>query len=318
MLNFYAEFLPYEISYSQIRWLKVNCGIDFTLPFFHQAIENCKSQRVITTLETLLTCPNVPDNPSGMIFHVGRCGSTMVSNLIHQLPSCYVLKEPQPLSGALAFWAMQEKNAPDTGELIFKKLMGIYISHFVKRNPKALVFIKFPSWACSYMHLALAAYPNIPILFIFRKPEHVVVSMLKTNTTSKLQSFLPFASSITGISEGDVAMLSKEEFLAKSLRQYMEMAVGLLKETNNFKINYSSLSVANLTKIVRFFGIEESDDDLKTKIDHSLKFYSKDANKRKVFYDDSILKENYLSPSIRMMVRQHTDQVYEELVRSSF
>jgi hypothetical protein len=48
--------------------------------------------------------------PPHFIFHMGHCGSTLVSRLLGELPGCFAIREPMPLL-ALAY-ARRELDAP--------------------------------------------------------------------------------------------------------------------------------------------------------------------------------------------------------------
>jgi hypothetical protein len=79
----------------------------FAEPFFDQTVANWASgpraRRLVRTgLEALAALDSEPSlEPAGMIFHLSRCGSTLVSRLLGTLPGVVVVAEPAPLNALL-------------------------------------------------------------------------------------------------------------------------------------------------------------------------------------------------------------------------
>ena len=84
-----------------IQWLYVD-GIPFNHPFFTDTSTHCKglpenhySQKIITPLQHLpleaKAIESIP--PDAFIFHVSRCGSTMVTQLLSLDPAIIALSE---------------------------------------------------------------------------------------------------------------------------------------------------------------------------------------------------------------------------------
>ncbi len=51
----------------------------------------------------------LPDRPLGLVFHVGHCGSTLLSRLLGALPGGFGLREPLPFRDLAAAWAEREQ-----------------------------------------------------------------------------------------------------------------------------------------------------------------------------------------------------------------
>ena len=79
----------------------------FVEPFFDQAVARWASgprarPLVRTGLEALVILYTEPSlEPAGMIFHLSRCGSPLVSRLLGTLPGTVVIAEPSPLNALL-------------------------------------------------------------------------------------------------------------------------------------------------------------------------------------------------------------------------
>jgi hypothetical protein len=93
----------------------------FVDPFFDQTVARWvsgpdASPLVRTGLEALVALDSEPSlEPAGMIFHLSRCGSTLVSRLLGTLPGVIVLAEPAPLNALLGL----DPDRVDPGALVW-------------------------------------------------------------------------------------------------------------------------------------------------------------------------------------------------------
>ena len=73
----------------------------FTEPFFHDSVQAAMREPM-----TALSCREMPLDvaetlepvgPAGFIYHISRCGSTLVAQMLNTLPGALVMSEPGPL-----------------------------------------------------------------------------------------------------------------------------------------------------------------------------------------------------------------------------
>src|SRR5215216_3426983 len=101
----------------RLYWLQSSAFVDwchsgelrFTDPFFDQTIEKClrhpfnllfRHQTPVDTLRLRHEArPGLP--PTGFVFHLSRCGSTLISQMLAALPQNVVISEAPPLDSAL-------------------------------------------------------------------------------------------------------------------------------------------------------------------------------------------------------------------------
>ena len=85
-----ANWVPWKLSGTLCEWI-YTAGKKFTEPFFSDTISVCKnfsenrsSYKVATDLEIMSewSSPINSIYPSAIIFHVSRCGSTLLSQLL--------------------------------------------------------------------------------------------------------------------------------------------------------------------------------------------------------------------------------------------
>ena len=105
-----ARWTPVRLDFSgptpAVDWADLSSE-RFVDPFFDQTIARWAAgpharPLVRTGLEALDALDREPSlEPAGMIFHLSRCGSTLVSRLLGILPGVVVIAEPAPLNALL-------------------------------------------------------------------------------------------------------------------------------------------------------------------------------------------------------------------------
>src|SRR6185369_5327085 len=114
--------------------------------------------------------------PQGFIFHMSRCGSTLVSRMLGSLPRSIVLSEAGPIDSVLRAGF----RAPSLAEAEHVSwLRGMVSALGQRRAPDDnRLFIKFDSWSIVYLGLIERAFPEVPWLFVYRDPVEVMVSQM--------------------------------------------------------------------------------------------------------------------------------------------
>src|ERR1700722_20548562 len=152
----------------------------FVEPFFDQTVARWASGPRARPLGRARPAPLVAlDNepslePAGMIFHLSRCGSTLVSRLLGTLPGALVLAEPSPLNALLGL------NPGRVEEATLVRLVRLLVRalgrcrHGDERN----LVLKCTSWNVCRREILAAAFPETPWVWVQRDPAHVVASLL--------------------------------------------------------------------------------------------------------------------------------------------
>ncbi len=114
----------------------------------------------------LATAERLPP-PRGLIFHTGRCGSTLLANLLAVHPDLRVLNEPDILGELLL-------RSPDDDRL----LGGVLAGFSRGLTPAQGVVVKAADWNTTRARHILAALPAVPVVFVWRAAAEVVASCL--------------------------------------------------------------------------------------------------------------------------------------------
>jgi hypothetical protein len=171
--------------------------------------------------------------PVGIIFHVARCGSTLVSQLLKQL-DVIVYAEPQPVNELLA---PPEKWPRADVVAALRSLGAVMASHARQRY-----VLKLSSWNTLYCDIVGEAFPDTPWILSLRDPIEVGVSLL----SSPPGWFQPTTEAARGLAtrvHPAHASTSREEFIARTYAAFCTAAAGLNVSRGRL-VTYDSLPAA--------------------------------------------------------------------------
>ena len=177
-----ARWTPVRLDFSgptpTVDWADLSAE-RFTEPFFDQTVARWASgprarQVVRTGLEALAALDSEPSlEPSGMIFHLSRCGSTLVSRLLGTLPGVIVVAEPAPLNAVLGL----DPERVDEATLV--RLVRLVVRALGRRRHDDDRRLYSSARAgTSAGKRSCAAFPETPWIWVQRDPARVLASLL--------------------------------------------------------------------------------------------------------------------------------------------
>lgn len=107
--------------------------------------------------------------PAGLVYHVARCGSTLVSQMLKQVRGLVVYSEPLPFNELIV--------PPHGGERARLVAALRTLSAQFARHAGGPFVIKLSSWNTLYCELFGEAFPDTPWVLCVRDPLEVAVSM---------------------------------------------------------------------------------------------------------------------------------------------
>jgi hypothetical protein len=237
-INVYAQQDQMMIDWCQFDSLR------FTDPFFEETIGECLKHpysllfRPQTPLAELLAFAraNPGITPDGFIFHMSRCGSTLITQMLASLPENIVLSEPGPLDPIIH---------ADIDPALKIEWFRAMVAALGQRRfaDEAHLFIKFDSWHTLALPLIRAAFPDTPWLFVYRDPIEVMVSNLNSARPAMLAP-------VGGLAAGT----TQEEYCARVLGSFCEAAYHAL-DSQGLLIHYRELPEGVFTRIAPHFGL---------------------------------------------------------------
>jgi len=256
---------------SQIRWTPSGPLVDwchlgdlrFAEPFFEQTIERAMAHpfnllfRRATPLAAM-TAPIEPElRPAGLIFHMSRCGSTLVSRMLAASPENMVLSEPGPLDQILRARA----RLPGlTDAQLVALLRGMTAALGRRRHPEERdLFIKLEGWHLLHFPLIRRAFPDVPWIFLYRDPLEVMASIGLVRPRQMMPGGIDAA--LLGLDPASTLAMTPNAFTARVLERICEAALAHAADGGRL-IEYRQLPEAVFTDAFVHFGLRCSSDAL--------------------------------------------------------
>ena len=173
--------IPVQLSRSHALWMDMN-GYHCYEGFFHQslsayeAMTSSRPQRFSSTLDFLTDPPEGAIPPSGFIFHMGRCGSTLLAKVLARSRSHLVFSEAAPHN---QIWRILHPGDPQRNIAMYRNLL------LAMGRPRLASYrahiVKFTSFNIVNFQFIRAAFPEVPALFLFRDPAQALDSYRRRN-----------------------------------------------------------------------------------------------------------------------------------------
>jgi hypothetical protein len=252
----------------------------FVEPFFDQTVARWSTgpqarPLVRTGLDALLALDSEPSlDPAGMIFHLSRCGSTLVSRLLGTLPGVVVIAEPSPLNALLGL----DPDRVDGPTLVRLVRLLVRALGRCRQGDERHLVLKCTSWNIRRREILAAAFPETPWVWVQRDPAHVVASLLANPPGwLGLGATPPATARLFGLDPVAVPARGRVEFTARALGAMLWSAA--TDPNRRLSIDYADLPAAIWRQVAPHFGIEADAASVERMTEES-RFYSKDAAPR--------------------------------------
>jgi hypothetical protein len=186
--------------------------------------------------------------PSCFIFHMSRCGSTLVARMLAASDEAIVVSEAAPIDAVVRL----EDAGADRVRLL-RAMVGALGQ--VRRGERRYV-VKLDSWHALALPLFRAAFPATPWVFVYRDPAEVMVSHLRR---AGLQMSGQIPPGFFGL---DPVGAWGAGYYASVLAATCEGAIRAWTRGGGLLVRYDELPQAVWTRILPHFGDQASSDDL--------------------------------------------------------
>ncbi len=156
--------------------------------------------------------------PAGLIFHVARCGSTLISQLLKTLDNLVVYAEPQPVNEILA----PPHRWPRARLVLALRALGAAFA----RHARGPYLLKLSSWNTLYCDLVTEAFPDTPWVLSLRDPVEVCVS-LRARPPGWFGDTTEAARGLAALVDPHGASKTHEEFAARAYGAFCAAAARL-------------------------------------------------------------------------------------------
>jgi Aspartyl/Asparaginyl beta-hydroxylase len=260
-------------------------------PFFEDTVRACLRRPYVrfSRRTAPLAVPEHACAPRGFIFHMSRCGSTLVSRML-SAASYRVISEAPPIDDAI-----------ESGQVEWVR--GIVAA----LGGGAASFVKLDSWHIHALPLIRAAFPETPWLFLYRDPLEVLVSHRRSPGRQAVPGLMDPL--VLGLDAAAVD-LPRDEWCARALAAMCRSALAASSDPRGLLVDYRELPGAAYGKIARHFGIAPGE----TAVGRMREAAAADAkNPALSFAPDSAAKQAEGSALRELVARTGLDHLYTAL-----
>jgi len=220
-----------------------------TAPFFEATVHDARARPLNQLIRYRMTLPDfIADAPrhaaqslppAGLIFHMSRCGSTLVSQMLAQSPRHIVVSEAAPIDAAVRL--RQETLLRAMAVACGRRRSGI----------EQRLFIKLDTWHAMALPLFTRAFPDAPWIFLYRDPVEVLVSQAREPGPQLVRQITPPA--LYGLD--DTEDEPDIDYAARALGRICGAAADALHSPHGRAVDYRDLPDAVEQRILPHFGI---------------------------------------------------------------
>jgi hypothetical protein len=287
----------------------------FVEPFFDETLARWArgphaKPLVRTGLDAFVALDSQPSlDPAGMIFHLSRCGSTLVSRLLGTVPGVVVIAEPSPLNALLGL-DPDRVDAPTLVQLV--RLLVRALGRRRHGDERHLV-LKCTSWNIRRREILAAAFPETPWVWVQRDPVDVMASLLASPPGWLGHGIVqPQAARRFGLDPVAIPASARVEFTARALGAMLWSAAS--DPGRRLCVDYADLPAAIWQRVASHFAIEMDAAAIERMTEQS-RFYSKAAEPQ-VFSGDAA-KGRLITDAMRDAAQRFAEPGYQALASYS-
>lgn len=307
--QFAKNWLPYRYRPGQQRvyWL-----LPFghaTEPFQDETISRYRQQlinQIIQPCSTLAVAQQqaialADAQPAGFIFHLSRCGSTLISGCLSELDSTCVFSESPLLTELLLdknLSVQEQKN-------LLRAFINLQAAVFPNRPQ---VIIKWNAWDIFCWDLIRDLYPQVPAIFLVRDPVEILASHHKMagrhmSGDVKLAFLQP---GMVALSGDDVL-----EFRVRVLHFLLDAVNSCRHDQGVLVKDYRQLTASEIRGICQYFNLPLEEGAI-TSVERRMQYHSKALGQE--FSGDSTQKHTVFDANETVMIENRLLPLYQQIL----
>jgi hypothetical protein len=282
-------------------------------PFFADSVQRCLDRPFNRLFRYGMAIDRFPEwlqahphlEPDGFIFHMSRCGSTLVSQMLGALPGSIAISEAGPIDAVVN--ARRER--PDLSEeqqvLWLRWIIGALGQ--ARRGDERHFFVKLDAWHTLDLQLFRRAFPAVPWIFLYRDPIEVLVSQLRQPGIHMIPALV--AAERFGLTPEE-SWQAPAAYRARVLASICEPIARCEAIDRGLLIEYRQLPAALTTSIMPHFGMVGDERDRAALADVA----SRNAKTPGfAFTSDSAAKQQEATTTVRELAEQWLGELYRRL-----
>ena len=285
----------------------------FDAAFFEHTIGKCMVRpfnllfRQQTPIEVLEEWHQIRPGlkPTGFIFHMSRCGSTLASQMLTAIPTNVVISEARPIDSTLRARFAPTETTDDQRITWLRWMVSALGQRWLggERN----FFIKFDAWNALDLPLIRRAFPEVPWIFLYRDPVEVLVSHMNNRGPHMIPGVL--TPNLFGMDLQTAFSLPPEDYCAKVLASICTAAIEYCRYGGRL-VNYRQLPDVVPETLLKYFNLRCSDDEI-ARVGAAAKRDAK--NPSAPFQNDSQKKRAKATEAIRAAADKWLYPIFENL-----
>lgn len=289
-----SNWIPYKLVEKDnevfFEWIYLG-DIKFQDPFFDETISRCKSHKsnskmikVLSTAENLIEWSNEIESVplKALVFHVSRCGSTMLSQCLATSSENIMVSEGPIIDEILR----SDYFDPEKKTLLLKSVLK-FLGQKRFTEQKNLI-LKLDAWHIFKADFLRSIFPKLPFALLYRNPNEVLKSHQKLAGMHMVPNVI--SPSVFGITVQEIEETDFQQYGALVLEKYFQGFLDFYESDHNVTIlNYNEGMKNAIEKFISFIHVHYADEELE-KMFERLKKHSK--NEGVVFTGDTFKEES--------------------------
>jgi hypothetical protein len=195
--------------------------------------------------------------PAGVIFHMSRCGSTLVAQMLAALPENRVLSEPTAINAVIRAALLDVRIPRGTLVDCLRTVVGLLGCPL---DGESRYFLKLDCWHVLALPLIVEAFPETPWIFLYRNPAEVIVSQARSPGAWTVTSALEPEN--FGMKREGALSMPRSEYLARMLGRMYTAGLEHRGCGRGVLVNYDELPEFVCGRLPAHFGITFSPEEL--------------------------------------------------------
>jgi len=308
-VNLAGIWLPYRYQTKRqlINWL-IPFG-NATEPFQDEYISRCRQHLINQIIQpcsspefALRQAENLTDvKPAGFIFHLSRCGSTLISGCLSELDSTCVFSESPLLTELLLDINLSLRQQ----KRLLRAVINLQAAVFPNRSH---MIIKWNAWDVFRWEIIHELFPQVSVIFLVRDPVEILASHLHS-----AGRHMAGDKSLANVNPVFIPANSTQTLLVwrSGVLSALLGEMNRVKQDNSIlRLDYKNIDGAGMNEICQHFGLHPHPE----RFTQRLQFNSKTP--QVIFSDDSKMKQTIFSADDKTSIQQALLQVYKEFFES--
>jgi hypothetical protein len=298
------DWIPCRVVWEQqhpwVDWCYLG-GARFTEPFFQDTVSSALRRPFSAAFLRRTPIEDGEDagwqDPAGLIFHMSRCGSTLIAQMLKAIAGVTVFSEAPPVDTIVRAEMSEQQHVE------WLRWMVRALGHGGAAGQRAY-FLKLDCWHVLDLMLFRRAFPKTPWIFLYREPAEVLRSHAAQPGEWTIPGYLK--AERFGFDASQLAPAALAEYRALLLAGMLRGVLDCGEELEGHLVNYSELPGWGWTAMRGLFGLDPSGFEIER-----MREVAERHSKRPemVFAPDAAR----VTAEIRALSEAHLDGLYLEL-----